>query len=83
MAALIPVKNATGWHPGRRPVNRFRDICRIISQVNISSSHIQRRIIISITRQSAKTGITIKRVPSPGVGNDPDISFTAQVINPW
>jgi hypothetical protein len=38
---------------------------------------------LSIARQAPQPGICIRGIPNCGVGYDPKIFFTTQVIDPW
>ncbi len=78
VTAFVFVQFGARGLPGGRP--EFAGV--IVAEVEVTPANIERRVVIAIARQAAQARIAIEGITTGGVGDDPEIRFAAEVIDP-
>ena len=55
---------------------------RQFAQVEIAPAGVQRGVVIAVARQAAQAGVAVKRVTARRVGDDAEVGFAAQIVDP-
>jgi hypothetical protein len=66
----------------RLPRRRPEVTVRIVAQVHVASADIKRHVVVTIACQAAETCVPIKRVPPRCVGDNAEVGFSTEIINP-
>jgi hypothetical protein len=53
----------------------------VVPQVNVASTHVQWGIVLMVTGRKSQAGILVEGISARGVGNDPEVSVTAEVVD--
>jgi len=78
MAAGVLFGVMAGGLPRRRP----ESAAFVVAQVDEPPAGIEGDVVVAVAGQPAQAGIAIKRVAAGGVGDDAEILFTAEIVNP-
>ncbi len=78
MTTGIAVEHGTSRLPRRRP----EVLAVVVAQIDITPAHVQRDIVVAIASQAAQPRIAVERIAAGSIGNDPEVVFAAQIINP-
>ena len=78
VAAFVIVQLGPRGLPGRRP-----ELPRVVvPDVEIAPAEIKRRVVVAVARQPAQARIAVKGIPAGGVGDDAEVGFTTQIVDP-
>ena len=78
VAAFVFVQLGARRLPGRRP--EFAGV--VVAEVEVTPTDIERRIVVAVPGQAAQAGIPVEGIAAGGVGDDAEIRFAAEVIDP-
>src|SRR5690349_18957248 len=78
MATLVFLQLRAGGHPGGRPII-FRIV---ISDVEITTAHIERGVVVAVAGETPQAGIFVKGIATGCVRNQTEILFAAEVVDP-
>ena len=79
VTTLVMVELGARRLPGRRP--ELTGL--VVAEIKVAPADIERRVIVAIARQPAQACVTIKGITAGRVGNNPEIRFATEVIDPW
>jgi len=78
MAALVAIQLAARGLPRWRP----EFTVGAVAEIQVTPAIIERGVVVAIARQPAQPGVAIERIAAGCVGDNPEIGFAAQVIDP-
>ena len=61
--------------------DQYLPVC-VVAQIEIASAHIERGVVVAVAGQAAQAGILVEGIAAGRVGDQTEILFAAEVIDP-